>query len=126
MTTTDITGERFEWDPPVVLPAPWMLEERAEDGARYISPLLGLVAILSLSRELDGRRWLHLSVSHVARLPRWRELVEVKEMLLGDVYAYQVLPPRVKYVNIHERVLHLWHCLDGEPLPDFTRGGSTI
>jgi hypothetical protein len=51
---------------------------------------------------------------------------EVKELFIGgDRQAIQVMPPRSNHVNIHE-VLHLWHCLDGDGLPDFTGGGETI
>ena len=111
---------------PLVLPAGWAIHSELPDGRRYINGLLGLVVIVSGCVQQDGRRWLHLSVSHFKRLPKWRELVEVKELFLGDRYAYQVLPPRSRYVNIHPNVLHLWSCLDEEPLPDFTWGTGSI
>jgi hypothetical protein len=95
------------------------------DGARYANDA-GLTVILSGAIEEDGRRWLHLSISHRSRLPKWRELVAVRDLFPGDVYCYQVLPPQEKHVNIHPRVLHLWHCLDGNPLPDFTRGTGSL
>jgi hypothetical protein len=121
------TAAELDWEPPVVLPPLWEEVQRGPDGAKYRAPALNLVAIASVARELDGKRWVHLSVSHAVRVPRWRELVEVKEWLLGtETYCYQVIPPRSRYVNIHPNVLHLWCCLDGEPLPDFTRGGNTI
>jgi hypothetical protein len=48
-------------------------------------------------------------------------------MFIGDGRkAIQVFAPVAEHVNIHEFCLHLWHCLDGDPLPDFTRGGPTI
>ncbi len=28
--------------------------------------------------------------------------------------------------NIHPNVLHLFVCLDGDPLPDFTRGKGSL
>jgi len=37
-----------------------------------------------------------------------------------------VVPPRSQYVNINPTVLHLWVCLDGDVLPDFTHGGSSL
>lgn len=112
---------------PAVLPATWRLLEEGEDGGKYYCDLLELGVIVSGAVEQDGRRWIHLSCSHARRIPRWNELREVKELFLGDFYAYQVLPPKERYVNIHPHVLHLWRCLDGDPpLPDFTRGGDTI
>jgi len=112
---------------PTVLAPGWDLRQERLDGRAYFNGLLGLAVIVSAAVEQDGRRWLHLSVSHRDRLPKWREVVEVKELFLGvDRYAYQVLPPRDRYINIHPNVLHLWHCLDGDPLPDFTHGGKSL
>ena len=52
---------------------------------------------------------------------------EAKELFVGrDEFAYQVIPPRDQHVNIHPNVLHLWSCLDGSPLPDFTRGTGSL
>lgn len=110
---------------PRILPPSWTLESWAMDGGRWLGP--GLVVILSGQEEQDGKRWLHLSCSHVRRLPRWEELREVKDLFLGkNSLALQILPPEAEYVNIHPNVLHLWCCLDGRPTPDFTRGGKTI
>lgn len=118
---------RDAWSPPAVLPPFWELVSRAEDGAAYRNDQAGLAAIITCSKELDGRFWIHLSLSHRARLPRWAELVEAKELFLGNREAYQVIPPRERYVNIHPNVLHLWAPLDGAPpLPDFTRGTGSI
>lgn len=112
---------------PRVLPAGWVLLDGSQDGARYFHTAFQLMVILSGATEQDGRRWLHLSCSHQARIPTWRELREVKDVFIGrDRYAYQVLPPDAHYVNINPRVLHLWHCLDADPLPDFTQGGGTL
>lgn len=115
-----------EWSPPRVLPPWWALDQEAADGARYLNRHEGFVVILSAATELDGKRWVHLSMSHHKRPPRWEELREAKDVFIGERFAYQVLPPPSQYVNIDHRVLHLWHCLDGDPLPDFTRGGRTI
>jgi hypothetical protein len=113
---------------PTVLPPGWELfGPQSDDGRRYYSPLLQLMVILTARREQDGRRWLHLSCSHQRRTPTWVELREVKDIFFGpDRYAYQVLPPASHYVNINARVLHLWHCLDEDPLPDFTCGSGSL
>lgn len=117
-----------EWKPPVVLPATWTIADMMPDGAKYVSRLLELAAILTCSREDDGRVWLHLSVSHARRIPNWRELGAVKELFLGDREAYQVLPPKARYVNIHPNVLHLFALLDdgAAALPDFTGGTGSL
>lgn len=81
--------------------------------------------IVSATIEADGKRWVHLSVSHRDRIPTWAELLHVKEVVLGDERAaVQVLPRKSEYVNINPRVLHLWHCVDGDPTPDFRRDGA--
>jgi len=111
---------------PQVLPADVREVERAGDGA-YYRTLGGLGVIASGDIELDGKRWLHVSVSRAHRLPSWEDLRAVKDLFIGrERTAYQVLPRAEKYVNINPHVLHMWCCLDGDPLPDFTRGGSTI
>ncbi len=116
------------WEAPRILPPAWIEDSRDQNGARYRSELLSLVAICSGSYEADGRAWLHLSVSHRSREPKWRELVECKELFLGDREAYKVLPPKSRYINIHPHVLHLFALLDptAAALPDFTRGTGSL
>lgn len=112
---------------PRVLPAHWSVETTLLDGRRYVNRLRRLVVIVSGTTELDGKRWLHFSMSHGERIPAWEELFEAKEVFLGrDTYAVQVIPPRSKYVNINPHVLHLFSCVDGHPLPDFTQGGNSL
>lgn len=112
---------------PRVMPAGWRELERRADGFKAHHSIKSLVIIIS-AEAYDGKRWLHLSCSHRQRLPKWSELVEAKELFLGvERYAYQVVPPRSRYVNIHRNVLHLFTCLDGEPpLPDFTSGTGSL
>lgn len=116
---------KIGWEPPAP-PTSWQLREERPDGAAYQNDMRGLFVIVSVALELDGKHWLHFSMSHKARPPRWRELVECKDLFIGDVNAYQVLPVKSKYVNIHPNTLHLWHCFDGDPLPDLTQGGGSI
>lgn len=105
-------------------PAGWRLVEEALDGASYCSVrrVEGLFLILSGATESDGKRWLHLSVSHRQRIPTWDEFRRAKEAFLGDRYALTVLPPRREFVNIHPRVLHCFAPLDPEawPCPEFS------
>jgi hypothetical protein len=75
----------------------------------------------------DGREWVHVSASHKHRCPSRAELAEVKVDFLGDVWACQVMPPRLEHVNIHPNCLHIWSPADGvSPLPDFTCGSGSI
>lgn len=111
----------------VRLPAYWRLRQAGEGGGgAYWHTLIPLMVICSACREEDGRDWAHFSMSHKDRLPTWEEFKAGKDIFLGNVYAYQVFPPKEKYVNDHPHVLHLFHCLEGVPLPDFTRGRGTI
>lgn len=119
----------LEWSAPVVLPPHWALDVvDVLGGARYKSYSRSLVAILTCSYEQDGRAWLHLSLSHRARLPLWQEVREAKEVFLGEREAYQVLPPPSRYVNLRPNVLHLFALLDKDKvaLPDFTRGTRSL
>lgn len=111
---------------PRVLP-PNVVEEKALDGARYIDPIGGLNVIVSGAFDLDGKRWLHVSCSRRDRLPSWEDLRAVKDCYIGkEKLAVQVLPQQSRYINIHPYVLHLWHCVDADPIPDFARGGQSI
>ena len=87
----------------------------------------GLEALLTAAPQDDGRRWLHFSLVHRQRVPTWSELVAAKEALLGpETKAIQVLAPRSQWVNIHQNCLHLFVCLDEDPLPDFTQGSGSL
>jgi hypothetical protein len=82
-----------------------------------------VMVLVSESVESDDRIWLHVSVSRPNRLPTWADLRRVKDAFIGkDRKAIQVLPAQSEYVNIHPYVLHLFACLEGDPLPDFRRG----
>lgn len=112
---------------PRIIPASWRLHQRRGDGAHYVQALTMMSVIVSGDTERDGKRWIHLSIAHPTRLPTWEELVDAKEWILGrEAYAVQVIPPRERYVNQHPFCLHLWSCADGHPLPDFTRGGTSL
>ncbi len=109
------------------MPDGWTLVQKGENGVACINKSKGLTVITSIDNELDGKFWLHVSVSRKSRLPSWEDLRYVKDEFIGkDKKAMQVLPPQAEYVNIHDYVLHLWHCIDGDPLPDFTRGTGMI
>lgn len=91
-----------------------------EKGRRLV-----LTVIWSASVEKDGKRWVHVSVSRSDQtLPRWKELQKVKDDFIGrDNLALQILPPENEHYSIGE-ILHLWHCVDGRPVPDFRKAGQ--
>jgi hypothetical protein len=105
----------------------WDLLGRGLDGSRWRSINGRTIVIASASVEGDGKRWLHVSVSHANHLPTWDTLRTVKDDFIGkDRKAVQIFPRASEYVNINPNVLHLWHCLDGDVLPDFTGGSGSI
>jgi len=118
---------------PRVLPYPWKEISTplpASTGKAYRRTKdmgLEVAVIVTGETELDGKRWMHVSVSTNKGMPGWYILREVKDIFIGrDKEAIQKLPKQSEYVNINPSVLHLWHCADGEVTPDFTRGLGTI
>lgn len=83
-----------------------------------------LRVICSGEVENDGLKWVHVSCSRRGRLPSWDDLKKVKHVFIGrSRKAIQILPPEAQYVNFHPYTLHLWTCLDGDPLPDLRKDG---
>lgn len=104
----------------------WSMIDRFGDGARF-RRTNGLTLIVCSDVYDDGKRWVHLSVAHRHRMPKWRELVEVRDWILGpQAKAIQVLAPASQHVNINQYCLHLFCCVDGDPLPDFTMGTGSL
>lgn len=112
---------------PWILPPDWKLVDTSLDGARFINKTKRMSVIASGNTELDGKRWLHVSLARPDFMPSYEDVKLVKELFIGEENkAIQVFPPKSEHVNIHVHCLHLWHCLDGDPLPDFTQGGKTL
>lgn len=110
------TGAMF---PEVVSPIP--------GGRAFKSSSRKLAVIVSGQTEQDGKRWIHVSVSHRARLPSWEELVLVRDQLLGqEARCLHLVSKASQHVNIHPYCMHLWYCVDGDGLPDFTWGSGII
>jgi len=110
---------------PRVLPHGWVQMDRELGIAgMFVNRAQKLGMMFSVEREADGKRWVHVSVSHRDRIPTWDEMRAVKDWAIGrDKLALQVMPPDAEYVNHHPRTLHLWHCLDGNVTPDFRHNG---
>lgn len=112
---------------PRILPPGYLKVDGGSNGAIWTTDK-GMSIISTISREQDGKLWLHISCARKdGRIPTWDELVGVKEWLAGkDRTALQVIPKRSKYINHNPSCLHLWCCLDGDVTPDFTRGNGTL
>lgn len=106
----------------------WRLQSEGQDGQLWVHERPPRTSLIWSIEEHEGRLWLHVSIASPDRMPRWDELVSAKEWIAGrDVYAYQVIPPRSRYVNEHERAAHCYVPLEGDPpLPDFTSGSGRI
>ena len=113
---------------PRVLPVGWEGPTcSAALGTWYRNRAQGLVVIGTAEVEADGKRWLHVSVSRRSRMPTYEDLALVKRLFIGPARkAIQVFPPEAEHVNVHPYALHLWCCLDADPLPDFRRQDGTI
>ena len=120
-------AEEVIFSEPKIIPVGWQKWEQNADGYKYVHQVLGRSVIISWALESDGKMWIHFSMACRERVPSWDEFRDAKEIFLGvESKAIQVIPPRSEYVNINPRVLHLFVCVGGDPLPDFTRGGGTL
>lgn len=99
----------------------WQALRVDREGVMLEHRIRGVRVIFSAHVERDGKPWLHLSVSRRSRIPDWDDLQFVRGLFLEDREAYQVFPPKDRYVNENFHVLHLWACIDGPRLPDFRR-----
>jgi len=114
---------------PIIHPDIRVIEQR-EDG--YAGDFGHLFLICSISKEQDGKNWLHASASRKdKKMPTYEDLMTLKRLCIGDHHtALQIFPPKNKHVNIAGdmgvEVLHLWSCLDGDVTPDFTKGKGMI
>lgn len=104
------------------IPQGWTAGKMDETTWWYYSERQDLQVLESVRRvKGDGKRWHHISVSHGNRLPDWGEMSLCKRLFMGhESTALQVLAPVSRWVNIHEYCLHLWRCMDGEVVPDFS------
>lgn len=72
--------------------------------------------------EKDNMTYAHFSMAKKKGHMCYKDLVWLKKHLIGpDWPAVMVLPPEQEHINLHTECLHLWVCLDQDPLPDFRR-----
>ena len=61
--------------------------------------------------------WEHVSVSCERRCPTWQEMAFIKDLFFApEECVVQFHPPKSKYVNKHQYVLHLWRMI-GQNFP---------
>ncbi len=109
------------------LPAEWHWLPCPVPFQRAYAHTSGLRVIESPGEVMeDGRVWHHVSFSRADRVPSWEDTTLVKDAFCHDRTAFQILPPRSEWVNIHSFTLHLWTCLDedGAGIPRFGRFGT--
>lgn len=97
---------------PVIVDVPMKGKEAIFKHREFRHSLSGMRIMWTFERHGNGLHWIHVSCSHRDRYPTWEELKAAKESLIGDVWVYQVLPPKEHYMNIMVNCFHLWHCLD--------------
>jgi len=87
-----------------------------------------MCVIVTIDEEVDGRTWLHVSLSFPDRLPTFKDVRSVKRIFMGKYhYAAMIFPPEKYYVNQNPFVLHIFACPNDEwPLPEFTRYQGTL
>lgn len=100
---------------------------KAKDGFMYRNKTMGLTVIQSIAKEKDNNYWLHTSFSRRSRIPEYKDIQFIKNVFIGkEKKSIMVFPAEKEHVNIHNYRLHLWTCLETDPLPDFTGGTGSI
>ena len=105
--------------------------DRGEDG--YSARYKHLAFVVSEGMEMDGKWWLHGSVSRWDRtMPTYEDLMLLKKLCIGENRtAIQVFSSTEKHIDYAGKrpnpiqVLHLWST-EENILPDFARGGNII
>lgn len=105
----------------------FIIREKKIDGYMYHNKSMGLLVIQSISREEDGRLWIHTSFSRRSRIPTYQDITFIKKNFIGDEQkAVMVFPEKEHYINIHPYCLHLFHCLNRNPLPNFDHNTRSL
>jgi tricorn protease-like protein len=118
LTFNDIEGDAIAFGVRADVPG-WRLLKQNPDGEMYLDNS-GMSVIVS-GEIKEGKRWVHLSFARKTRMPSYADIQRVRIVFLGDDNtAIMVWPPKDRYVNLHPYCLHLWSCLDGDGLPEFS------
>ncbi len=102
---------------PRVVTANWRLDAEYAQGAAWKTTRS---TVFLTTEFIDGELWLHMSFSHLDETPTWDELRDAKRIFMGaNTKAVSVVPPSGEHYNLHPYCLHLFVCLERDPLPDF-------
>lgn len=67
----------------------------------------GIALIYSLDKTHHGTLY-HLSLSRVDRYPDWDDIVQSKELIMGDIDTMMILPKKADYINVMNYCFHVW------------------
>ncbi len=102
------------------VPENFVMKKAALDGVMFFSPNLGLSVIVT-GETREGKNWIHCSFARKGRMPDYADTQRVRKAFIGeDLKSIMIWPEKSKYVNIHSYCLHLFACLDGDGLPEFS------
>ena len=62
-------------------------------------------------RDSDPLRW-HISVRGNFEIPDWGQMAEAAHAIRPGVHFVIMVPPKSLWMNVHDRVLHLWETND--------------
>lgn len=86
----------------------WQLQGRLGETRCY---RMGGCFVMNSLEPVTGlaRMGYHMSMSHPKRYPTWDEIAKARyELIPNEVEMVMVLPPKERYINIHEYCLQLW------------------
>lgn len=84
-----------------------------------------LIVVQTFCLEKDGQLWQHVSVSRKGEVPSYDDMCFAKKYFIGpDKLALELHVPEDEHVNVHPNTLHLWHCMESRPTPDFRKFGQ--
>ena len=113
-TLNVIASDGRDWGEPEPRPTADELRRLPPDAREHLLRQWGNAETITLPPPV----WEHVSVS-AATVPTWAEMCWVKALFWGPEEAVvQYHPPESSYVNVHQRVLHLWRPVGVEfPMP---------
>jgi hypothetical protein len=98
------------------------LIKESDDGYMFVS--INGLSIIITGEVYQEKRWIHVSFARKSRMPDYSDIKIIKRDFIGDdKKAIMIFPDEEHYVNIHPYCLHLFCCLDGDGLPEFSREG---
>jgi len=113
----------------MIKPKGFDLVERRADGYMIVGKVNNIKCSIIVSKgiEEDNREWLHVSISQKNRLPDYKAMKFLRGLFIPkDLDAYELFSKPSNHVNINKYCRHLWCCLDGDVLPDFSHGSGSI